>query len=60
MNLAELKKIKMSKDPAKRAVYEAAMNDENTKKIMEIQQVKETTMFNIKRFQTGMRRARTK
>ena len=31
----------MSKDPAKRAVYDAAMADNNTRKIMEIQQVKE-------------------
>lgn len=36
MSLAELKKIKVSKDPAKRAAYEAAMTDDNTRKMMEV------------------------
>jgi len=37
MSITDLKKIKMSKDPNKRAAYEAALNDENTRKIIEIQ-----------------------
>jgi hypothetical protein len=37
MSLAELKKIKMSKDPAKRAMYEVVMADESTRKMIEIQ-----------------------
>jgi hypothetical protein len=36
MSLNELKKIKLSKDPAKRAYYEAAMANESTRKLVEI------------------------